>query len=441
MESLLTGSAEEAIRRTLAERKAREIVGGAFGEAYVPDPDIAPYAVGLREPARYKVLYGGRGAARSWSVARELLVRSARKTTRVLCARELQRSIKDSVHRLLKDQIERLELKGFTVLETEIRHANGSIFRFMGLRHNATAVKSFEGVDICWIEEAEGVSEDSWKYLTPTIRKPGSEIWITFNPDLETDPTYQRYVVRNPPDTFRIHATWRDNPWFGETELAAEKDWLYEVDPEAAEWVWGGQCRQATDAQILRGKWFVEDFEVGEDWDGPYQGLDWGFAQDPTAAVRCWIHERTLYVSHEAWKIGLDLDETGAFVCSEIPGFERYTIRADNARPESISHVSKRDRSTPLPRITAVKKWQGSVEDGIAHLRQYERIVVHPRCVRFKDECRLYSYKTDRLSGDVLPKIVDAHNHLIDATRYALEPMIRRKTRVLAWYPGMEEVA
>lgn len=385
--------------------------------------ELPEYADVLWEQSRYIVLYGGRGGAKSWSVARALLIQAAQAPLRVLCAREIQKSIQDSVHRLLVDQIDALELPGFEATRGEIRHANGSLFLFEGLRHNVTKIKSLEGVDVAWIEEAERISEESWQVLIPTVRKSGSRIIVTFNPDTENDPTYRRFVLQPPPDTIVRKVSWEDNPWLSD-ELRAEKDYLYRVDPDAAAHVWGGETRQATDAQILKDKWVVEEFEPGADWQGPYHGADFGFAQDPTTLIRFWTHDRTLYIEHEAYKIGLELDQTAAYWMRNVPGCERYVIRADNARPESISYL----RRHGIPRIEGAPKWAGSVEDGIAWLRQHERIVIHPRCKHTADEARHYSYKLDKQTGDVLPQIADAHNHCWDAIRYGAQPLIRKRS-------------
>lgn len=403
-------------------------VPGDHGDLDVPLPD---YAADLFRPHRYKVLWGGRGAGRSWSVARALLTEAHRRPMRVLCTREIQKSIRDSVHRLLSDQIEMLGLP-FDVLNTEIRHPNGSLFIFEGLWRNVNKVKSIEGIDRCWVEEAETVSEESWKVLIPSIRKAGSEVWVTFNPDLETDPTYQRFVVHGDriPNAWIRRVGWEDNPWFHETELAAEKDFDYAVDPESADHVWGGETRKHSEAQVLSGKWVVDSFEPDpEAWDGPYHGADFGFAQDPTTAGRCWVHERRLYVEYESYKIGLELDDTAERWERDVPGIGKYVVRADSARPESISYLKRHG----IPQIEGVKKWSGSVEDGIAHLRQYEQIIIHPRCKHTITEARLYSYKVDKRTGDVLPKIVDAHNHCIDQLRYALAPLIRRAAEPFAF--------
>ena len=205
----------------------------------------------LFKPSRYKVLYGGRGGAKSWGIARALLILAARKPLRILCAREFQTSIKDSVHKLLVDQIVALELmQFFEITQTSIRGQNGSEFAFVGLKNNVANVKSYEGIDICWVEEAQTVSRNSWKTLTPTIRKEGSEIWVSFNPELETDETYQRFVVNPPPDTISIKINYWDNPWFPET-LRMEMESLKARDHEAYMQVWEGVCRQTIDGAIF----------------------------------------------------------------------------------------------------------------------------------------------------------------------------------------------
>jgi phage terminase large subunit len=215
----------------------------------------------LFKPSRYKVLYGGRGGAKSWGIARALLILAARKPLRILCAREFQTSIKDSVHKLLVDQIVALELmQFFEITQTSIRGQNGSEFAFVGLKNNVANVKSYEGIDICWVEEAQTVSRNSWKTLTPTIRKEGSEIWVSFNPELETDETYQRFVVNPPPDTISIKINYWDNPWFPET-LRNEMESLKARDHEAYMQVWEGVCRQTIDGAIFAKEMMRADAE------------------------------------------------------------------------------------------------------------------------------------------------------------------------------------
>lgn len=213
----------------------------------------------LFDKARYKVYYGGRGAGKSHSAAKALLILGAKSQIRVLCAREYQTSIKDSVHKLLCDQIELMNLHGFyEITQSSIRGKNGTEFAFVGLKNNVANVKSYEGVDYCWVEEAQTVSRHSWNTLIPTIRKEGSEIWITFNPELETDETYQRFVVRPPEQSVVQKINWSDNPWFPEV-LALEKDSLKSRDPSAYQTVWEGLCRLTVDGAI-----FANEIQVAE---------------------------------------------------------------------------------------------------------------------------------------------------------------------------------
>ena len=245
----------------------------------------------LFDPARYKVLYGGRGGAKSWGVARALLIIGARQTTRILCAREFQTSIKDSVHKLLSDQIFSMGLQDFyEITQTAIRGKNGTEFSFAGLKNNVANIKSYEGCDIAWVEEAQTTSKMSWNVLIPTIRKEGSEIWITFNPELETDETYKRFVVDPPENSIVQRVNWSDNPWFPET-LRLEKDALFARDREAYNTIWEGVCRQTVDGAIFAKEMQQAEFE-GRITRVPYDPIkpvlaifDIGWA-DSTA---CWI--------------------------------------------------------------------------------------------------------------------------------------------------------
>jgi phage terminase large subunit len=211
------------------------------------------------EKSRYRILYGGRGGAKSWGVARALLIKGAQRQLRILCAREFQTSIKDSVHKLLCDQIIDLGLEGFyEITQASIRGKNGTEFAFVGLKNNVANVKSYEGVDICWVEEAQTTSRLSWNILIPTTRKEGSEIWVTFNPELETDETYQRFVLHPPENAVVQKINWSDNPWFPET-LLLEKDALKMRDIEAYNTVWEGICRQTVDGAI-----FAREMQMAE---------------------------------------------------------------------------------------------------------------------------------------------------------------------------------
>lgn len=367
---------------------------------------------------RYRVAYGGRGSAKSWQFARALLGYGVKQPLRILCTREYQSSITDSVHALLSEQISVMGLSDFyTVQETKIVGKNGTLFTFKGIRRLVSELKSLEGIDICWVEEAEAVSKQSWLVLTPTIRKEGSEIWVTFNPALETDPTYKRFVPNPPPRSIVKFVSFEDNPWLSDV-LREEEAELRKNDPEAHANVWGGEVWTRSDTEVLSGKWIVAEFEPEDHWDGPYYGGDFGFANDPAVLVREWIADSRLYVEYDVGGPKLDMDQLYD-EWSKVPGAKEHVIRADSSRPETINELHKRGLN-----VVGAKKWDGSVKDGISHLRSYEQIVIHPRCKRAIQEARLWRYKTDPRSGDVLPILIAGNEHTWDASRYALQPMI-----------------
>jgi phage terminase large subunit len=388
--------------------------------------DTPPAFIGLTAPLgtyRYRTFYGGRGSGKSWQFARALLVHGLAKPTRVLCAREYQASIRDSVHRVLADQIGLLGLSQlYTVQESSIFAANGTEFLFKGLRRDIAQIKSTEGVDVCWVEEAEAVSDQSWRTLIPTIRAPQSEIWVSFNPLLESDPTYQRFVANPPPRAVTCRVSWRDNPYLP-TVLRDEAEALRVADPEAYAHVWDGEPWSRSDAQVLAGKWRVQEFAPSPDVDGwghPLHGADWGFARDPSVLVRCWVKDNRLWIDYEAGGVQLDMGQT-AEAFSAVPTARDYTVLADSARPETIAELNKRGY-----RCKAAPKWEGSVKDGISFIRSFSEVVIHPRCRRTIEEARLWRYKTDPRTDEVLPVLKSGHDHAWDAVRYALSPLIRR---------------
>jgi phage terminase large subunit len=409
------------------------------------------------------VAYGGRGSGKSFTFTDALIVKALTSRVRVLCAREFQNSISDSVHRLLAKRIEDLGLSAyFTIQRDTISSKNGSEFTFKGLRHNSESIKSTAGINICWIEEAQTISQESLDILIPTIREPDSEIWMTMNPRLEDDPVYKLFIATPHPEAYIAKVNYTENKHFPAV-LEMERRLMLERDPALYKHVWEGECLTHTDAQVFKDKWEVREFTpnkvqrlvktnvhtqqlaTGElvksqtpvyewvddpSWNLPLYGLDFGFSQDPTACVKVWIHDETLYIEKEAVKLGLDIDKTVDFIKQAMPEIDRAIVRADNARPESISYLKQHG----LERIKAVVKGKGSVEDGIAHIRSYKRIVVHPRCKETINELLLYSYKVDGRTNDISTQIVDKHNHCIDAIRYALEPFIKQKVSAFDAY-------
>lgn len=209
------------------------------------------WAAELERPHRYKVLHGGRGSGKSWAIARSLLLGCLETPHRHLCTREVQKSIKESVHRLLSDQIQAMGLGWFfEILETEIRGKNGSVFSFAGLlNHTITSIKSYEGYDRCWVEEAQTVSQKSWDILIPTIRAPGSEIWVSFNPLLDSDPVWVMFVEGKRPDAWVRQVNWSDNPWFPQ-ELELERAHCKVAQPDAYDNIWEGICRPTVEGAI-----------------------------------------------------------------------------------------------------------------------------------------------------------------------------------------------
>ena len=403
----------------------------------------------LLTPADFKVYYGGRGGAKSWAIA-EALVRIADSAkVLVLCARELQNSMSDSVHRLLVSQIDRLGMTSrFYITQTSIKSLRTNAeFIFKGLKHNATEIKSTEGVDICWVEEAQMVSEDSWAVLLPTIRKEGAEVWVSFNPGEESDATFQRFVVSPPPRSIVKKVSWRDNPYFSEN-LNRQRLHMLERDPEAYDWVWEGMPRKISEAAIFGRRIEIASFEAPPNTRFFY-GADWGFANDPTALVRSYIQDECLFIDYEAFGIGVELDDLWKLFAGKtgatpdqmanwkpnddvkypgVPLSRDWPIKADSARPETISFMRRQGFN-----IEAAAKWPGSVEDGVEHLKGFKKIYIHQRCENMRQEARLYSYKVDKQSGDVLPIIVDKHNHGWDAVRYSLDGYIQSRGGTGVW--------
>jgi len=375
------------------------------------------WALPLLEPSRYKGAHGGRGSGKSHTFA-EMLIEAhiLDQTSRSVCVREVQKSLAQSVKRLLELKIEQMNAGAyFEVQEAVIKSKKGDgLIIFQGMQnHTADSIKSLEGYDRAWVEEAQSLSQRSLDLLRPTIRKIDSELWFTWNPRNETDPVDA--LLRGPkppPDAVVAEVNWQDNPWFPDV-LRAELEYDRARDPDRYAHVWAGGYLRNSSARVFR-NWKVEEFEAPPDAIFRF-GADWGFAQDPTVLVRCYVQGRTLYVDHEAYQVGCEIVDTPALFLT-VPGSERWPIIADSARPETISHM----RKNGFPKILPAVKGARSVEEGVEFLRSHD-IVVHPRCRHVIDELSLYAYKTDPGTGAVLPVLEDRDNHAIDALRYALE--------------------
>ena len=377
----------------------------------------------LYEPHRYKVYYGGRGSGKSWAVARALIAMSDFGMTRILCCREVQNSIKDSSYQILKDMAERMGLANrFTFKDAEIVHnGTGSRFIFSGLLRNENSIRSKEGIDICWIEEASSVSQRSWDVLTPTIRKTGSELWLTFNPLTVDDPT-NVFIENPPPNAYVRKVNYWDNPFFPEV-LREQMEWDKKNDFEKYLHVWEGYPLTISDAQVFKGRFVVEPIpdDLWKKADRLFFGADFGFARDPSTLVRCFILDNRLYIDHEAYGVGVEIDELPQLYRS-VPGADQWPIKGDSARPETISYLRRHGYN-----IDGAEKWADSIEEGINFIKSFDKVVIDPRCKHTADEFRLYSYKTDRLTDEVLPVVLDKNNHTIDALRYAMVDYIKAR--------------
>lgn len=394
-------------------------------------PKLVPVFTG---EAWVRGAYGGRASAKSRSFAlmtavKALMFAQADVSGIILCCREYMESLRESSFAEVAQAIrETAWLAPFFEIGKNYIHTKcGRVhYAFTGLRVNLNTVKGKSRVLLAWVDEAEDVSEDGWMVLIPTVRGvDNAEIWVTWNPEIDGSATDQRYRKDDDPDYKIVEMNADDNPWLPKSMRKARARDRRVMNDDNFAWVWEGKYRKNSDAQVFKGKFRSATFEVDPSWDGPYHGLDWGFSTDPTAAVRCYIGGRTLYISHDMSEQGLELDDTAERCMEAIPGIERYEVVADSARPESISHIKSDGGGNrkALPKIEAAKKGKGSVEHGISFIQSFDEVVIHTRCKATLNEFRLYSYKIDRRTKRVLTEIVDANNHIIDALRYALEPL------------------
>lgn len=377
----------------------------------------------LLQPARYKGAHGGRGSGKSHFFGELWLEENIAERLDCVCLRETLKSLEFSVKKLLEQKIERFNAGSyFDVQDRRILSKNGGVTIFEGMQnHTAESIKSLEGFDRAWFEEAQNASDKSLTLLRPTIRKPGSQMWFGWNPDLETDPI--DVLLRGeelPKNAVVVQANYMDNPWLPE-ELREEMEYDKRRDPDKYAHVWLGDYRRNSEARVFR-NWTVEEFEV-DPKAVIRQGADWGFSVDPTVLVQCWIEGRKLYVPYEAYRVGCEIVDTPSLFM-QVPDSEKWPITADSARPETISHMQRNG----FPKIMSAVKGAKSLEEGVEFLKSFD-IVVHPRCQHLIDELTLYSYKTDPLTNLVMPVLADKDNHVIDALRYACEG-VRRASRV-----------
>ncbi|MDE7033890.1 MAG: PBSX family phage terminase large subunit [Mucispirillum sp.] len=374
---------------------------------------------GLWKPYRYKVLYGGRGSGKTHAIAEYLVVQSLLNKERILCTREIQKSIKESVYEVLVQKISKLGLeKYFNITESRIANVSGSEFIFAGLRTNVESIKSMEGITKCWIEEAQTISRNSLDVLIPTIRKEKSELIFSFNPCNEMDPVYQDFVVNPKSDAWVQKVNYVDNPLFPEV-LEKERAECEKRNPDDYKWIWLGELRKISDAQIFKNIFEVKEFETPSSARF-YHGADWGYAEDPTTLIRCFIEDGCLYIDKECYGKHVELDDLPRFF-SKIETAARWPVYGDAARPDIIKYLRRRGYN-----IRKCDKWQGSVEQGISYIRNFYKVYIHPDCINTINEFERYSWKQDRNTNEILPVPVDKDNHCIDALRYALTKKIKK---------------
>ena len=392
-------------------------------------PKLIP--VFVAENVRYRGAYGGRGSAKTRTFALMTAIKAyqlaeAGVSGAILCAREFMNSLADSSMEEIKQAIQSVDWLNdyFDIGQHYIRTRNGLIsYIFCGLRHNLDSIKSKARILLCWVDEAEKVSEMAWRKLTPTVREDNSEIWVTWNPEVEGSPTDLRFRKSTPDNAVVVELNYQDNPFFPDVLEQERLNDLARLDYASYAWIWEGAYLENSDKQVLNGKYVIQSFDADlyKKADRLLFGADFGFANDPNTLIRFFILDDCLYIEYEAYGVHVELDEMPQFYDS-VPESRKWPIKGDSSRPETISYIKREGF-----KISAAKKWQGSVEDGISHLRGFKKIVIHPRCKHTAEEARLYCYKTDRVTEEVLPIIEDKHNHCWDAIRYGLDGYIKQR--------------
>ena len=390
--------------------------------------------------ADYRGAYGGRGSGKTATFCTMLPIKGYMYgmngvSGQILVCREYLNDVRHSCIQEIQKAIDAYPFLSadYDCGENYIKSRDGKIqFIFSGLTDRMlNSLKGKANILVAFLEEAEDTSRMAYTKLIPTLRSEGffpdgtpwhSELWLCWNPETEGNATDEMFR-KSPPDRSKIvEVNFEDNPWFpDQLERARQNDLKNKPYAEYA-WIWEGAYLENSDKQVLSGKVSCQEFDADEArWDGPYYGIDFGFSQDPSAAVRCWIHDHKLWVDYNWAKKGVETDDLPAALVSNIPGIEKSVSRADSARPETISYLKKHG----LPLCSSVSKHK--IEDGIAFLRSFEQIVIHPRCRPILEESRKYSYKVNR-AGDVTTQIVDKDNHSIDALRYAVAPLVKGKS-------------
>lgn len=371
--------------------------------------------------------YGGRGSAKTRTFAKMSAVKGyqfamADVSGIILCGREFMNSLDDSSMEEVKQAIrEEPWLDEFYEIgEKYIRSKCRRIeYKFVGLDRNLSSIKSKARILLCWIDEAEPVTEQAYIDLIPTIREEGSELWVTWNPKSRKSATNKRFREIESERHNIVEMNWKDNPMFpGKLDRERLDDLKHRADIYPH--VWEGEYESKSNSRVFT-NWEIKDFETPDGMTFRL-GADWGFAIDPSVLVRCYLEGRRLYIDYEAYMVGCEIDQLPDLF-DRVPGSRKWFITADSARPETISYM----RNHGFPKINKAIKGAKSIEDGIEFLKSFD-IIVHPRCEHVIEELLNYSFKVDKDTNEVLPLLEDKHNHTIDALRYACEG-VRKATK------------
>lgn len=391
-----------------ADQKAVDVV---LGEKFLKT---------LFQKARHKALFGGRGSAKSWSVATYLAITAGKTPKRIVCARQFQNSIRDSSKELIEKRIAHLNMqRQYDIEEREIVHkGTRSRFTFIGLERNIESIRSLEGADIVWIEEARTTKAKSLEVLLPTVRAKDSELIWTWNPEQPTDPVdqYFRGPQGPPPNSIVTRVSYRDNPFFYATELATEMEVLKRGNPQRYNHVWEGDYDLRHESKVFPNA-RVGQVMVDPDEMPVRYGLDFGFGSDPSFIVKLYVNEnrKQIYIEKEACG-RVSMDELPNLI-RRVIDHDRDLIKADSSQPGTIEFLNKRGLN-----VVGAKKGPGSIKSGINFLQGYD-LIIDPYCEQLREEARLYSWSTDRMTGQIMSTPVDANNHGWDASRYAVEDL------------------
>lgn len=404
---------------------------GAIADLQIP---VKLVPIFTADNVRYRGAYGGRGSAktRTFALMSAVSAYQAAENNRsgvILCGREYMNSLEESSMEEVKQAIRSVPWLDdyFDIGEKYIRTKNRRVsYVFCGLRHNLDSIKSKARILLAWVDEAESVSDVAWKKLRPTVREEGSEIWVTWNPEKDGSATDKRFRKAPPERSVFAEMNYNDNPWFPAVLDDERLEDLSTLDYADYAWIWEGAYLENSSKQVLANRYVVQSFpdDLWKNAERLLFGADFGFAQDPNTLLRMFILNNCLHIEYEAYGRGVELDNMPAFY-DKIPEARKWPIKADSSRPETISYLRRQGFN-----ISAAKKWAGSVEDGVTFLRGFKQIIIHPRCVETAKEARLYSYKTDRNTGEVLPVIEDKNNHCWDGARYGLDGYIKGRTTV-----------